>query len=62
MIGFIIGILFCLWIIFFGGAAKLENSILGYFEFELAAQKEKFIKILAWAYLVVCALIISGVL
>jgi len=39
---------FCLWILFFGGAGRIENTILGYFEFGQAAEKVIFIKIVAW--------------
>ena len=43
----------CLWIIFFDGAEKLENTMLGYFEFGLLAEKAHYIKILAWLSLII---------
>jgi len=30
--------IFCLWVIFLGGAERLENTLLGYFEFSVFAE------------------------
>ena len=48
----ILTIVICIWVIFFNGAEKLENTVLGYFEFGLLADKALYIKILAWLMLV----------
>ena len=48
----ILTIVICIWVIFFNGAEKLENTILGYFEFGLLADKAQYIKMLAWLMLV----------
>jgi hypothetical protein len=42
----------CLWVIFFNGAERLENSILGYFEFGQIAEKSAYIKVAAWLGLI----------
>ena len=44
----VISILFCVWIIFIGGAERLENSLMGYIEFGIFGEKAVFIKVLAW--------------
>ena len=38
-------ILFCLWVIFLGGAERLENTLLGYLEFGQLAEKAALIKV-----------------
>lgn len=43
----LITIVVCIWIVFFNGSEKLENTVLGYFEFGQLAEKTVFIKILA---------------
>ncbi len=45
-------IAFCIWVIFFGGAEELENTIVGYFEFGLVAGKASLIRASAWVSLV----------
>lgn len=40
-----------IWILFFGGAEKLENSFLGYLGFGRYGDKFDFIKGLTWAAL-----------
>ena len=47
----ILNIVFCTWVIFLGGAARLENTLAGYFEFGIYADKEVYIKIVAWVSL-----------
>ncbi|APR66076.1 hypothetical protein CN03_03520 [Thalassolituus oleivorans] len=42
----------CIWVIFFNGAEKLENAVLGYFEFGQLAEKALYIKISAWLGLI----------
>jgi len=37
-----------IWVLFFGGATKLENSFLGYFSFGRYGDKESFIKGIVW--------------
>ena len=48
-----IGIIFFIWVVFFGGAEKLENTLLGYFEFGVFALKASYIKAFAWLSLFV---------
>lgn len=55
MIFEIIFIASCIWILFFGGAAKLENSFMGYLSFERYGDKESFIKGLVWVGLALYA-------
>ena len=50
----VIGIAFNIWLIFFGGAERLENSFLGYFEFGVAGEKATYIKGIAWVSLIYC--------
>jgi len=45
-------ILFCLWVIFLGGAERLENTLLGYLEFGQLAEKAALIKVLAGVLLI----------
>jgi hypothetical protein len=42
----------CLWVIYFNGAERLENSILGYFEFGQIVEKSAYIKVAAWLGLI----------
>jgi len=56
---YILTAVFCIWIIFLGGASRLENTILGYFEFGQAAEKVIFIKIIAWGGLMVSVAVFS---
>lgn len=44
----IISILFCVWIIFIGGADRLENTLVGYIEVGIFGEKAIFIKVIAW--------------
>ena len=43
---------FCLWIIFFGGAERLENTFIGYFEYGIFAESAWAIKLSAWVALI----------
>ena len=53
----------CIWVIFFNGAEKLENSVLGYFEFGLLAENAQYIRISAWIGLIISiGLLIWGVI
>ncbi len=49
---FLLGIVFSIWVIFFGGAERLENTILGFFEFGIAGEKSIYIKVVAWIGLI----------
>jgi len=40
------------WVIFMGGAERLEHTVLGYFEFGFFADKAQAIRILAWVSLI----------
>mgnify|MGYP003671884831 CR=1 FL=1 len=40
-----------IWVIFVGGAERLENTAAGYFEFGAIAEKGAYIKVAAWALL-----------
>lgn len=42
----------CLWIIFFGGAEKLEDTFVGYLEFGVFADRASMIKLAAWISLI----------
>ena len=48
----IVSFIFCIWVIYFNGAERLENTILGYFEFGELAEKTIYIKTSAWFGLV----------
>ncbi|MAT92334.1 MAG: hypothetical protein CME59_07010 [Halioglobus sp.] len=48
------GIAFNIWIIFMGGAERLENTFLGYFEYGVAGENAVYIKVCAWVSLVFC--------
>lgn len=48
----IFSLIMCIWVIFFNGAEKLENTVLGYFEFGLLADKAQYIKMSAWLGLI----------
>ncbi|QFT54455.1 hypothetical protein FIU95_07800 [Microbulbifer sp. THAF38] len=52
MIYGLIGIVFFVWVIFFGGASRLENTLVGYFEFGQAGEKAIYIKMVSWIGLV----------
>ena len=43
---------FFIWIVFLGGAEKIENTRLGYFEFGRVGERAQYIKAAAWAGLV----------
>jgi len=45
-------IAFSIWVLFLGGASKLENTFLGYLSFGRYGDKQAFIKGLAWVALV----------
>lgn len=45
----------CIWILFFGGASKLENTFLGYLSFGRYGDKDTFIKGLVWVGLALYA-------
>jgi hypothetical protein len=47
-----IGIAFCLWVIFFGGAEKLENTFVGYLEYGVFADSASMIRLAAWISLI----------
>jgi len=49
---YIVGILFFLWVIFFNGAEKLTNTLVGYFEFGPAVDNPQYIRILSWVALI----------
>ena len=52
MIYGLISIAFFIWVIFFGGASRLENTFAGYFEFGIAGEKAVYIKMVSWIGLV----------
>ena len=54
---YLIGLVFFAWILFFGGAERLENSFLGYFEFGVAGDKTVFIKAVAWLGIIGCTVL-----
>ena len=45
-------IVFTVWVLFFGGAARLENMFLADLENGVAGEKEKYIKMVAGVFLV----------
>jgi len=47
MMLYLIGIVFSVWVLFYGGAERLENTVFGYFEFGSAAEKAVLIKVVA---------------
>lgn len=47
----ILGIAFNVWILFMGGAERIENTFAGYFEYGLAGEKASYIKFIAWVSL-----------
>ena len=56
---YIIGsIVFSLWVLFFNGAEKLENSVFGYLEFGRFAESEAYIRIAAWFGLVISSILL----
>lgn len=58
MILYIASIAFLLWIIFFNGAKRIENTLLGYFEYGREAENANYIRIFAWA----CLTLLVGLL
>ncbi|MAY34604.1 MAG: hypothetical protein CMN84_00745 [Spongiibacteraceae bacterium] len=42
------------WLLFFGGAEKLEQTVVGYFDFGNIADKALYIRISAWASIFLC--------
>ncbi len=55
---YILGILFNLWIIFLGGAEKIQDTLVGYFEFGIFADNPNCIRALAWLGLVTSVIFI----
>lgn len=51
---YLIGIVISLWIIFWGGAKVLENTVVAYFEFGPLGEKAPYIKVMAWLGLIIC--------
>lgn len=47
-----INIALCIWILFFGGADKVENTLFGYLEYGLPGEKAWAIRAMAWLSLV----------
>jgi len=52
LIFYIICVTISLWLIFFGGAERIQNTLLGYFEFGPAAENTIYIRALAWMSLI----------
>ena len=52
----ILGVLLNLWIIFLGGAEKIKDTLVGYFEFGVFADNSSYIRVLAWFGLVASAI------
>jgi hypothetical protein len=42
------------WIIYLGGAERLENTFIGYLEFGTFVEKANLIKFIAWIGLLLC--------
>ena len=55
---YLLGIAFCVWVIFFGGAERLEDTLLGYLEFGPAAEKAFYIKFSAWLGIITCVVLL----
>jgi len=54
---------FNIWLIFLGGAERLQHTWLGSFEFGQLSESVTLIKALAWVMLIVCGgLLVSEVL
>ena len=49
---YIASVCISIWVIFFGGAERIQNTLLGYFEFGVAADNSSYIRILAWVNLI----------
>jgi hypothetical protein len=47
----ILAIAFNLWILFMGGAGRIENTFAGYLEYGVAGEKSVYIKLVAWVSL-----------
>jgi len=54
---YITGLAFFIWVLFFGGAQRLENSVIGYLEFGPAGEMAVYIRLLAWVGLIGCVLV-----
>lgn len=52
MVLYVFSVIISLWVIFFGGAERIKNTLVGYFEFGPAAENSSYIKALAWVNLV----------
>lgn len=55
---YLVSMFFCIWVIFLGGAERLENTLLGYLEFGNAAEKVTYIKVCAWLALILSVVIV----
>jgi hypothetical protein len=44
----LLSIAFSIWLLFFGGAEKLQDTIVGYLEFGWFADNLKYIRAIAW--------------
>lgn len=55
---YLIGIVFSLWIIFWGGAKVLENTAIAYFESGPLGEKASYIKVMAWFGLIICLVLL----
>jgi hypothetical protein len=51
-------IAFCIWVIFFNGAEKIEGTFAGHFEFGLAGEKASQMRFCAWLFLVASAIFV----
>ena len=49
---YLLEVIFLLWVIFLGGADRLENTILGYLEFGRASENASVIRAVAWVSLI----------
>jgi hypothetical protein len=58
MIAISLSVLFCLWVIFLGGASRIENTLAGFFEFGLVGSSASAIRVLAWVYLLLAGFFI----
>ncbi|RHW22641.1 hypothetical protein C2846_03160 [Pseudomonas jilinensis] len=51
MLLYMLSVSVSIWVIFFGGAKSISNTLLGYFEFGPAASSSSYIYMLAWVNL-----------
>lgn len=58
MVYTLFGILISIWLIFFEGAERIENTLLGYFEFGFIAEKADYIRVGAWIGLITSVVLI----